>query len=127
MITPSSAAIILVAFIAIFGIGIPFLEQIPKLKGAISYRWAVMVTLMAVMLGCILDFSHLNDQARVYTLVGITIICALFIILRSAEKVLANGWHIGVDRVTLSKGDFHGEVILDDAEGGDNGSTKDPS
>jgi hypothetical protein len=127
MVTPTIAAAVIVAFIIVFGIGIPALEQIPKLKGAISYRWAVMVTLMAVMLGCVLDFSHINDQTRLYVLVGITIICALFILLRSAEKVLANGWHLGIDRVTISKGDLKGELILDDTKEGSNGSSKDPS
>ena len=116
MIEPASATIIILGFIAVFGFGLPLLERVPVIRDAISYRWAVMVVLLAVMLGCVLDFSHLNDQLRLYTVVGITIIAAIYIILRSIEKALAKGWTLGVDRIHLEKGDAKAEVILNEDE-----------
>lgn len=116
MIEPSFATIIILVFIAVFGLGLPLFERIPFFRNIVSYRWAVMVVLLAVMLGCILDFSHLNDQARLYTIVGVLVISAVYIVLRSVEKAFAKGWTLGVDRIRLEKGDAKAEVVLSEDE-----------
>lgn len=110
MITPVSATIIMIVFVLIYGFILPLLEKCDKLKPVISFRWAVMVALMSVLIGCVLDFSHLTDEIRMYTIVGVTITCVLFIILRSIEKAMANGWSFGVKKIHVEKGTFKSDV-----------------
>ena len=129
MIEPSFATIIILVFIAVFGLVLPLFERIPFFRNIVSYRWAVMVILLAVMLGCILDFSHLDDQARLYTIVGVLVISAVYIIIRSVEKAFAKGWTLGVDRIRLEKGDAKAEVVLseDEKKEADHDSTENPA
>lgn len=118
MISPYLATIILCSFIVVFGLVLPLLERIPFMRKSISYRWALVVAMMAMMIGCILNFSHLSDQARVSTIIGVMIICGIYIIIRSFEKILSNGWTLGIKKVHLEKGDIKAEVETKDDKGG---------
>lgn len=79
-----------------------------------------MVALMAVMLGCVLDFSHLSDETRLYTIIAITVICGIYIVIRSAEKAMAKGWSFGLKRLRVEKGELKAE--LETKGGSDAGS-----
>lgn len=112
MITPTSATVIMICFLLIFGIFLPVLEIIPRVKKCVSLRWATVVALLAIMIGALLDFSHLSETFRISVAIGVMIICGIFIIIRSYEKISANGWNLGVDRVKVEKGEIKAEIDL---------------
>lgn len=112
MISATAATVIISIFIAVFGIILPVLDKSKTLGKCISFRWAVVVTLLAILLGCVLDFGHLDETARHMIIVGVVIICGIYVIVRSAEKWLANGWSLGVSRLHVEKGDLKGDILL---------------
>lgn len=112
MISSMAATLIIIGFLIIFGVVLPIIEHYTALGKAISLRWAVMVTLLAVMLGCILDFGHLEENTRYMAICGTVILSAIFIIIRSFEKWMCNGWKLGVNRIHLEKGDIKGDITL---------------
>lgn len=102
MISPLSATIIIVFFILLFGVGVPILnKQAPKY---ISYRWCVIVVILALLIGVIVDFEVLSDEARKIVLIGGLVISGVYVALRTFEKVLANGWLKGAS-IEAQKGD----------------------
>ena len=90
MISPIFATIIMVSFILIFGVGLPILNK--KAPKYISYRWCVIVVVLALLIGAVIDFEVLSDDARRVILIGGLVIAGAYILLRTIEKVLANGW-----------------------------------
>lgn len=103
MISPLSATIIMVTFILIFGVGVPILnKRVPKY---ISYRWCVIVVALALLIGAVVDFEVLSDDARKIVLVGGLVIAGVYVVLRTIEKVLANGWLKGAS-IEATKGDI---------------------
>lgn len=103
MISPLSATIIMVTFILIFGVGVPILnKRVPKY---ISYRWCVIVVALALLIGAVVDFEVLSDEARKIVLVGGLVIAGVYVVLRTIEKVLANGWLKGAS-IEATKGDI---------------------
>ncbi len=112
MISATAATAIISIFIAIFGIVLPVVERLPKLGKVVSLRWAVVVTLLAILLGCVLDFGHLDATDRHMIIIGVIVICVLYVVLRSAEKWLANGWSLGINRLHVEKGDLKGDILL---------------
>lgn len=113
MISPELATAIIVAFILIFGVGIPILDK--KAPKYISYRWCVIVVIMALLIGVIVDFEVLSDSARQIVLVGGIVITGVYVILRTLEKALANGWLRGAT-IEVEKGDIKAKVTSIDNE-----------
>ena len=60
MISPVVATVILVAFILIFGVGVPVLDR--KVPKYISFRWCVVVVILALLIGAVIDFDVLSDE-----------------------------------------------------------------
>lgn len=107
MLDPNISAAILVAFILVFGVALPVLNT--KFPKFISYRWSVVVVVLALLIGATVDFSGLPDDARRVVLVGGLIIAGAFVLLRTVEKCLANGWLRGA-RVEVKKGDLSAKI-----------------
>lgn len=103
MISPLPATIIMVTFILIFGVGVPILNK--KVPKYISYRWCVIVVALALLIGAVIDFEVLSDEARKIVLVGGLVIAGVYVVLRTIEKVLANGWLKGAS-IEATKGDI---------------------
>lgn len=113
MISPFWATIIIVAFILIFGVGVPILNR--KAPKYISYRWCVIVVVLALLIGVVVDFEVLSNDARKIILVGGLVIAGVYVALRTIEKVLANGWLRGAT-IEAKKGDI--SVKVTGKEGG---------
>lgn len=103
MISPFWATIIIVSFILIFGVGVPILNR--KAPKYISYRWCVIVVVLALLIGVIVDFEVLSNDVRKVVLVGGLVIAGVYVLLRTIEKVLANGWLQGAS-IEARKGDI---------------------
>ena len=107
MIDPSSATIIIILFILIFGVGVPILNKTaPKY---ISYRWCVIVVALALLIGAVVDFEVLSDEARKIVLIGGLVIAGVYVLLRTIEKILANGWLSGAS-IEIEKGDIKAKL-----------------
>lgn len=107
MINPTPAVLIVVGFILVFGVAVPILNK--KAPKYISYRWCVVVVLLALLIGAVIDFGELNDTARQIVLVGGLVVSGLFVLLRTVEKALANGWLNGA-QIEAKKGDISVKV-----------------
>ena len=107
MLDPISSSVIIVAFIVLFGVVLPVLNA--KFKDFVSYRWCVLVVVLAILIGATIDFSGLPDDARRVILIGGLVIAGGFVVLRTVEKCLANGWLRGA-RVEVKKGDLSAKV-----------------
>lgn len=103
MLSPDTATIIIVAFLIVFGIIMPILNK--KLPKFISYRWSVIVVILALLIGAVLDFDALSEQVRYGLIVGGLVIAGGYILLRTVEKALANGWLRGAE-IEAEKGDI---------------------
>lgn len=110
MISAQIATIIVLAFIAIFGVGVPILDKrVPKY---ISYRWCVVVVVLALVIGVIVDFGDLPQDIRRAVVIGGLVIAGAYIVLRTVEKALANGWLRGA-KIEAKKGDISVSVSSD--------------
>lgn len=114
MINPLTATIIMVSFILIFGVGVPILDK--KVPKYISYRWCVIVVSLALLIGAVIDFEVLSDDARKIVLVGGLVIAGVYVVLRTIEKVLANGWLKGAS-IEATKGDISVKLSSDSKDG----------
>lgn len=103
MLSPNVATIIIVSFLVVFGIVMPILNR--KLPKFISYRWSVIVVILALLIGAVLDFDALSDNVRYALIVGSLVISGGYILLRTVEKALANGWLRGAE-IEAEKGDI---------------------
>lgn len=103
MLSPNIATIIIVSFLVVFGIIMPILNR--KLPKFISYRWSVIVVILALLIGAVLDFDALSDNVRYALIVGSLVIAGGYILLRTVEKALANGWLRGAE-IEAEKGDI---------------------
>lgn len=111
MIDAIPATLILLSFIVAFGILVPVLNiKVPKF---ISYRWCVVVVALALLIGAVVDFQSLSDEARRVILVGGLVIVGSYVVLRTIEKALANGWLRGA-RIEASKGDLRVSLKSED-------------
>lgn len=110
MISPFWATIIIIAFILIFGVGVPILNR--KAPKYISYRWCVIVVVLALLIGVVVDFEVLSNDARKIILVGGLVIAGVYVALRTIEKVLANGWLRGAT-IEAKKGDIEVKLTSD--------------
>jgi hypothetical protein len=103
MLSPETATIIIVAFLVVFGIIMPILNK--KLPKFISYRWSVIVVILALLIGAVLDFDALSVQVRYGLIVGGLVIAGGYILLRTVEKALAKGGLRGAE-IEAEKGDI---------------------
>lgn len=103
MISPTFATIVIVSFIAVFGVVVPIINK--KAPKYISYRWCVVVVILALLIGAVIDFDVLSDDARNVVLMGGLIVSGGYVLLRTLEKVLANGWLKGA-KLEVQKGDM---------------------
>lgn len=103
MISANWATVIIVAFILLFGVGVPILDR--KCPKYISYRWCVVVVVLALLIGVTIDFDVLSDEARKIVLIGGLVIAGIFVVLRTFEKAFANGWLKGA-QIEAKKGDI---------------------
>lgn len=113
MISPDNAIIVVCSFLVIFGIVLPILNV--KLKEYISYRWLVVVTVLALLIGTVADFDALSEDNRKIIFIGSLVICGGFVLLRTIEKILANGWLKGAS-IEAKKGDASVILKSDDKE-----------
>ena len=113
MISPEIATIILIVFIILFGVVLPILNR--RAPKYVSYRWCVIVVLLALLIGAVIDFGALPDDARSAILIGGLVISGAYIVLRTIEKALANGWLRGA-RIEASKGDISVKVTGADTD-----------
>lgn len=111
MIKPEIATIIIIVFIMLFGVILPILNR--RAPKYVSYRWCVVVVILALLIGSVIDFGALPDDARQSILVGGLVIVGAYIVLRTVEKALANGWLRGAS-IEASKGDISVKVKAED-------------
>lgn len=103
MLTPITAAIILIAVTILLLILIPLLDGSKRFNQYISLRYTLVALSLIMALGCILDFSHLNESSRNIVLAGGLILVGLFVVVRSLEKMKLGNKVIDV---SASKGDI---------------------
>lgn len=103
MIEPLTATCIMIGLAIFLLILIPLLDSHEKLGKYISLRYVLATVCLILGVGCVLDFSHLAESSRNIVLWGAFGIVALFVIVRSFEKV------------KLGSRKFHAEVHKGDA------------
>lgn len=107
MLNPLAVIIVLSILCVLLLLVIPLLDAVPKLTKYISLRWVCVALVLILMTGVVIDCSHLADSSRNYLILGGLIITGLFIVARTLEKVLCNGWLKGVNVQTqVQKGDI---------------------
>ena len=105
MITPIPATVIILVIIVLFGIILPILDKSKMFGKFISLRWCIVVTFVAMFVGCLIDFDQLSDSVRLAVVLGTLIVGGIFILIRTWEKAVSKGWSIGIKRIEASKGD----------------------
>ena len=113
MTDPILAIIILCTLITILIILVPILDAIPALTRFVSFRWVCVSIVWVLMVGVIIDFKELSDSTRDLTITGGMIIIGGFLLLKTLEKILYNGWLKGVNlKGSIEKGDLKGNVEI---------------
>jgi len=102
MISANLATWIILGAAVFLMIIVPILDGSKRFGKYISLRYTLTVVILSMMLGCILDFSHLSETSRNIVLYGGIIIAGLFIVVRSLEKCKLGSKTI---EVTARKGD----------------------
>lgn len=85
---------------------------IPCLKRyiVISYRWTLVVYFMTALMLVITDAAGLDDGVRQTVVVGCIVICAIFLIFHSLERIIERG---AMPRFAIKKGDISADISLD--------------
>lgn len=112
MVDSYTATYVLVGFLVIFGVLIPILDKIPKIKDVISFRWTLVVIYSALCIGVIIDFEHLDTSVRFATVIGGIVLAAIFLLVRSLEKAAVNRWKFPRLRGKVQKGNVHAELSV---------------
>lgn len=107
MIEPFLATIIMIALAVFLLILIPFLDSHARLGKYISLRYTLVSIFLILGVGCVLDFSHLDTASRNIVLGGAVALVALFVIVRSLEKIKIGARNIEIE---AHKGDLGGSV-----------------
>lgn len=119
---------ILAGLALVLAIIIPLLNAIPKLSSFISLRWSCVSVVLLVMVGVVIDFTFLSDSTRDIALTGGIIIIGIYLVLRTIEKILSNGWHKGVNvKGSITKGDTTASLELKPEEAKGEEDKKDES
>lgn len=112
MIDSYTATSVIVGFLLIFGLVLPILDRIPKIKDFISFRWILVVVYLSLSIGVIIDFGHLDTSVRFAVVVGGIILSSLFLLVRSLEKAAVNKWKLPRVRGKVQKGNISGELSV---------------
>lgn len=100
------AVYVLAGLALVLAIAIPLLNAIPKLSNFISLRWSCIAIVLLIMVGVVINFEPLADSTRDIALTGGIVVVGIYLVLRTVEKILYNGWLKGVNlRGTVVKGD----------------------
>ena len=112
MIDSYTATTVIIGFLVVFGLILPILDKIPKVKSIISFRWSIVVIYSAMCLGVLIDFEHLDNAVRFLVVLGGILLSSIFIFVRSYEKASVNNWKIPHARASVSKGDVSAEFSV---------------
>ena len=119
MIESVSATIIILAFLVLFAVVIPVCGCIPKIKETISLRWLVVVVFLACMIGVIINYKELDVEIKRIVVIGAAILSGLYLVARSVEKWLFNGFISGRRiEAQVQKGDLAAKVVIDKKDQG---------
>ena len=113
MVSSNLAFYTIVSFVIIFGVIIPVLDKIKIFKPFVSFRWSVVVILLAALFGVVIDFSHLTDEVRLAIVIGSIIVSGIYVLIRTFEKLVFNGYTFGLKKISLQKGDVSAEADFD--------------
>lgn len=103
MLTPNITAVILLAASVLLLVIIPLVDGSKRFRQYISLRYTLVAIAAIMAMGCILDFSHLAETSRNIVLAGALGLTAVFIAVRSLEKVKLGNKQI---EVIAKKGDI---------------------
>jgi hypothetical protein len=112
MIDSIYATYVIIGFLVIFGILLPILDKVPKIKNFVSLRWTLVVIYSALCVGVVIDFEHLDNTVRFAIVIGGMIIAGLFVLIRSIEKMFINNWSLPHIRSSVQKGDISAELSV---------------
>lgn len=117
MIGPYSATAIILVFLLVFGLVLPIIGVIPKVRDIVSLRYLTLVVWLACMIGVVVNYHDLDSSIKRAVVIGTAILSGIYIILRSIEKWLFNGWKFSKDiEASLSKGDAKAEIKVKNSE-----------
>ena len=110
MLSPVLATVIMFTASAVLLCVVPMLDASTRFGKYISLRYTIVSCFIAMELGCLLDFSHLDDKSRHIMLLSASVISCVFLVVRSLEKVKLGGKHITLG---IKKNDVHISAELD--------------
>ena len=116
MIQPETTTIIILSLLAIL-MSLPLIEIIPRVGKIVSLRWAIVAIVVTLMVAVILDFSHLSEDIRKTVIVGGLCTGGLWIVARSVEKALFNGFFAKAGKVEIDVDDK--KLTIENAEVGE--------
>lgn len=116
MIEPTTTTVIILSLLAIL-MSLPLIEIIPRVGKIVSLRWAIVAIVVTLMVAVILDFSHLSDDIRKTVIVGGLCTGGLWIVARSVEKALFNGFFAKAGKVEIDVDDK--KLTIENAEVGE--------
>ena len=116
MIQPETTTIIILSLLAVL-MALPLIEIIPRVGKIVSLRWAIVAIVVTLMVAVVLDFSHLNDGIRKTVIVGGLCTGGLWIVARSVEKALFNGFFAKAGKVEVDMDDK--KLTIENAEVGE--------
>ena len=116
MIQPETTTIIILSLLAVL-MALPLIEIIPRVGKIVSLRWAIVAIVVTLMVAVILDFSHLSEGIRKTVIVGGLCTGGLWIVARSVEKALFNGFFAKAGKVEVDMDDK--KLTIENAEVGE--------
>lgn len=116
MIQPETTTAIILVLLAVL-MALPLIEIIPRVGKIVSLRWAIVAIVVTLMVAVILDFSHLSDGIRKTVIVGGLCTGGLWIVARSVEKALFNGFFAKAGKVEVDMDDK--KLTIENAEVGE--------
>ena len=107
----TATTIVLIGCLVVMGVVVAICGVFEKIREVISLRWLVSVTILALTLGAVIDFDHLDDVSRLSLILCGMVIGGLFVLLRNYEKCKATGWAFpAIAPIVLKKGDISAEI-----------------
>lgn len=116
MISPNLATIVILCVSVLLLFVIPILDGSKRFGKYISLRYTLVVIVLMMMLGCILDFSHLAETSRNIVLYGGIALAGIFVIVRSLEKCKLGSKTIEIEAYN---GKVGGSITVKDKENGE--------
>lgn len=116
MIAPETTTTIILLLLAVL-MSLPLIEIIPRVGKIVSLRWAIVAVVVTLMVAVILDFSHLSDDIRKAVIVGGLCTGGLWIVARSVEKAIFNGFFAKAGKVEIDVDDK--KLTIEGAEVGE--------